>query len=38
MLDITLSPEAVEKLQGLLNEEDSDDAVLRIREVKVGAG
>ena len=38
MLNITLSREAVVKLQGLLAEEDSDDAVLRIREVKVGCG
>ena len=38
MLNITLSREAVVKLQGLLAEEDSDDAVLRIREVKVGGG
>ncbi len=38
MLNITLSPEAVAKLQGLLKEEDSEDAALRIREVKVGSG
>ena len=38
MLNITLSPEAVAKLQGLLKEEDNEDAVLRIREVKVGSG
>lgn len=37
MLDITLSPEAVAKLRGLLDEEDG-DAVLRVREVKVGGG
>ncbi len=37
MLHITLSPEAAAKLQGLLKEEDNEDAVLRIREVKVGA-
>ena len=38
MLNITLSPEAVAKLQGLLAEEDNGDAVLRLREVKVGGG
>ena len=38
MLNIMLSPEAVVKLQGLLAEEESDDTVLRIREVKVGGG
>ncbi len=38
MLNITLSPEAAAKLQGLLKEEDGEDAVLRIREVKVGSG
>ncbi len=36
MLEITLSPESSEKFKNLLAEEDSDDAVLRIREVKVG--
>ena len=38
MLEITLSPEALAKLHKLLEAEDNEDAVLRIRETKVGAG
>ncbi len=36
MLNITLSPEAVARFKELLAEEDNEDAVFRIREVKVG--
>ena len=36
MLEVTLSPEACEKFKALLADEDSEDAVLRIKEVKVG--
>ena len=38
MLNITLSPEVCGKLKSLLEEEDNEDAVVRIREVKAGAG
>jgi len=38
MLNITLSPEIVEKFKALLEEEDNDEAVFRIRETKVGGG
>jgi hypothetical protein len=38
MLNITLSAEVVEKLKSLLEEEDNDEAMVRIREVKAGAG
>ena len=38
MLTITVSPEVREKLKSLLAEEDNEDAVVRIREVKAGAG
>lgn len=36
MLTINLSPEAVARFKELLVEEDNEDAVFRIREVKVG--
>ncbi len=36
MLNITLSPEAAARFKELLAEEDNEDAVFRIREVKVG--
>jgi len=36
MLEITLSPEALARFQTLLSEEDNEDTVFRIREVKVG--
>lgn len=39
MLEITISPEAKERLTRLLAEdEEYDEAFLRIREVKVGGG
>lgn len=38
MLNITISPELCEKLKDLLREEDNDDAMVRIREVKAGSG
>lgn len=38
MLEITLSPDVQEKLKSLLIEEDNDAAMVRIREVKAGAG
>jgi len=38
MLNITLSPEICEKLKNLLIEEDNEDAMVRIREVKAGSG
>jgi hypothetical protein len=39
MLKITLSPEAREKIKALLAEDDDyDEPLLRIREVKVGGG
>jgi len=39
MLEITISPEAREKLKTLLAEDDDyEEAFLRIREVKVGGG
>ena len=38
MLNITLSAEVVEKLKSHLEEEDNDEAMVRIREVKAGAG
>lgn len=38
MLNITLSAEVVERLKSLLEEEDNDEAMVRIREVKAGAG
>ena len=36
MLEITLSPEALTRFRTLLREEDNEDAVFRIREVKCG--
>ena len=36
MLNIPLSPEAAARFKELLAEEDNEDAVFRIREVKVG--
>lgn len=38
MLDITIAPEVAAKFKSLLEEEDSEDAVFRIRETKVGGG
>lgn len=38
MLDIVIAPEVTAKFQELLKKEDNDDAVFRIREVKVGGG
>lgn len=38
MLDITIVPEVTAKFQELLKEEDNEDAIFRIREVKVGGG
>ena len=38
MLEVTLAPELVAKFKELLAEEDSEDAVFRIRETKVGGG
>lgn len=38
MLEITVPTEILNKFQTLLKEEDSDDAVIRIRETKVGGG
>lgn len=38
MLEITVPPEVLSKFEELLKEEDSDDAVVRIRETKVGGG
>lgn len=38
MLEITVPTEILNKFQSLLKEEDSDDAVIRIRETKVGGG
>lgn len=38
MLQITMSPEISKKFEALLKEEDSEDAVFRIRETKVGGG
>ena len=38
MLEITVPPEVLAKFEELLKEEDSDDAVVRIRETKVGGG
>lgn len=37
MLEITMPPAAVKKFSALLADENNDDAVYRIREVKVGA-
>lgn len=36
MLKITLSPDAIARFKELLADEDNEDAVFRIREVKVG--
>lgn len=38
MLNIAIAPEVSAKFQELLKKEDSEDAVFRIREVKVGGG
>lgn len=39
MLEITLSPEARERLKALLEvDDDYEEAFIRIREVKVGSG
>ncbi len=38
MLEIFIVPEVVAKFKELLEEEDSDEAVFRIRETKVGGG
>lgn len=38
MLQINMPPEITEKFKDLLKEEDNDDAVIRIREAKVGGG
>ncbi len=38
MLKITMTPEIADKFKAILKEEDSDDAVFRIREAKVGGG
>ncbi len=38
MLEITIAPEVVAKFKELMQEEQSEDAVFRIRETKVGGG
>ena len=38
MLKIKMPPEIVSKFKELIEEEDNDDAVIRIREAKVGGG
>lgn len=38
MLKIDIAPEVAEKFRSLLEEEDNEDAVFRIRETKVGGG
>ncbi len=38
MLDIAVAPEVVAKFTELFEEEDSEEAVFRIRETKVGGG
>ena len=38
MLKIDVTPEISNKFKELLKEEDSDDAIFRIRETKVGGG
>ncbi len=38
MLKISVTPEISNKFKALLKEEDSDEAVFRIRETKVGGG
>ncbi len=38
MLEISIAPEVAAKFKELLEEEDSEDAIFRIRETKVGGG
>lgn len=38
MLKVKMPPEIVSKFKELIKEEDNDDAVIRIRETKVGGG
>ena len=38
MLEVTLTPEIAAKFRSLFEEEGNDDAVFRIKEVKVGGG
>lgn len=38
MLKISIEPKIIEKFKTLFAEEDNDDAMFRIREVKVGGG
>ncbi len=38
MLKVDIQPEIASKLRELIEEEDNEDAVIRIRETKVGGG
>lgn len=38
MLKISIAPEIVERFNTLFEEEDNDEALFRIKEVKVGGG
>lgn len=38
MLKVEIQPEIASKLRELIEEEDNEDAVIRIRETKVGGG
>lgn len=38
MLKVQMAPEIIAKFKELIKEEDNDDAVIRIRETKVGGG
>ncbi len=38
MLQVGIAPEVAAHFKSLLEDEDNDDAVFRIRETKVGAG
>jgi len=38
MLTITLAPGVADRFKGLLAQENNDEAVFRIKEVKVGGG
>lgn len=38
MLNVKMAPEIASKFKELIEEEDNDDAVIRIRETKVGGG
>lgn len=38
MLKVEIQPEIASKLRDLIEEEDNEDAVIRIRETKVGGG